>query len=59
MGTLREESLVRIYIDNELRPIAQDFIRVNERIRDLEVTSDGVVVATTDSGKILEITPVK
>ncbi len=59
MGTLREESLVRIYIDNEFRPIAQDFIRVNERIRDLEVSSDGVVVATTDSGKILEITPVK
>ena len=59
MGTLREESLVRIYIDNEFRPIAQDFIRVNERIRDLEVTSDGVVVATTDSGKILEITPAK
>ncbi len=57
MGTLREQSLVRIYIDNDLRPIAQDFIKVNERIRDLDITSSGVVIATTDSGKLLEIRP--
>jgi aldose sugar dehydrogenase len=57
MGTLREQSLVRIYLDNDLRPTAQDFINVNERIRGLEITQDGIVVATTDSGKILEIKP--
>jgi glucose/arabinose dehydrogenase len=57
MGTLREQSLVRIYLDNDLRPIAQDYINVNERIRDLDITPSGVVVATTDSGKLLEIKP--
>ncbi len=57
MGTLREQSLVRIYLDNDLRPTAQDFINVNERIRGLEISQNGIVVATTDSGRILEIKP--
>ncbi len=57
MGTLREESLVRIYLNNDLHPTAQDFIKVNERIRGLEVSNTGLVVATTDSGKLLEISP--
>lgn len=57
MGTLREQSLVRIYLDNDLRPTAQDFIKINERIRGLEVSNAGLVVATTDSGKLLEISP--
>lgn len=57
MGTLREQSLVRIYLDNDLRPTAQDFINVNERIRGLEISQHGIVVATTDSGRILEIKP--
>lgn len=57
MGTLREESLVRIYLDNDLRPTAQDFIKLNERIRGLEISQQGIVVATTDSGMLLEISP--
>lgn len=57
MGTLREESLVRIYLDNNLRPTAQDFIKLNERIRGLEISDGGLLVATTDSGKLLEISP--
>lgn len=57
MGTLREESLVRIALSNDIKPIAQDIIKVNERIRALEVAPNGKLIASTDSGKILEIEP--
>ena len=57
MGTLREESLIRINLDKNLRPVSQERIKLNERIRGLEISPNGIVVATTDSGKLLEISP--
>jgi glucose/arabinose dehydrogenase len=30
-------------------------VNVNERIRDLDLTKDGSIIATTDSGKLLII----
>jgi glucose/arabinose dehydrogenase len=55
MGTLREEAL--IFIELKDRSTVGQVLRVdvNERIRDLEVSEGGQIVATTDSGKILFI----
>jgi glucose/arabinose dehydrogenase len=32
-------------------------INVNERIRDLDISKEGSIIATTDSGKLLVINP--
>jgi glucose/arabinose dehydrogenase len=32
-------------------------VNVDERIRDLDLTKDGLIIATTDSGKLLIISP--
>jgi glucose/arabinose dehydrogenase len=57
MGTLREESLIFIQMNNK-RVVGQlQTVNVNERIRDLDITKDGSIVATTDSGKLLIINP--
>ena len=53
LGTLARESLVLIKLDRNLAVTDQEFVRVGERIRDLEVLSSTQVVATTDSGKLL------
>ena len=57
MGTLREESLIFIQMNNK-RVVGQMLtVNVYERIRDLDVTKDGSIIATTDSGKLLVINP--
>lgn len=57
MGTLREESLIFIEMENKRVVGQMQTVNVNERIRDLEVTKDGSMIATTDSGKLLVINP--
>ena len=57
MGTLREESLIFIQMNNKRVVGQMQTVNVNERIRDLDVTKDGSIIATTDSGKLLVINP--
>lgn len=57
MGTLREESLIFIQMKNKRVVGQMQTVNVNERIRDLDVTKDGSIIATTDSGKLLVINP--
>lgn len=57
MGTLREESLIFIQMKNKRVVGQMQTVNVDERIRDLDLTNDGLIIATTDSGKLLIITP--
>jgi hypothetical protein len=57
MGTLREESLIFIQMNNKRVVGQMQTINVNERIRDLDLAKDGSIIATTDSGKLLIIGP--
>jgi glucose/arabinose dehydrogenase len=57
MGTLREESLIFIQMNNKRVVGQMQTVNVNERIRDLDITNDGSIIATTDSGKLLVINP--
>ncbi|CAB4950545.1 unannotated protein [freshwater metagenome] len=55
LGTLREQVLVFIAIDERFAVTNTVNVDIGERIRDLEVLSTGELVATTDSGKLLVI----
>jgi glucose/arabinose dehydrogenase len=55
MGTLREESLIFIQMKNKRVVGQMQTVNVDERIRDLDLTKDGLIIATTDSGKLLLI----
>ena len=57
MGTLREESLIFIQMNNKRVVGQMQTVNVYERIRDLDVTKDGSIIASTDSGKLLVINP--
>jgi glucose/arabinose dehydrogenase len=57
MGTLREESLIFIQLTNRTTVGQITEVNVGERIRDLEISKDGHMIATTDGGKLLVITP--
>lgn len=55
MGTLREESLIFIELRDRNTVGQVVKVGVGERIRDLELSAAGAIVATTDSGKLLVI----
>lgn len=55
MGTLRQESLIFIQLLNRTTVGQISEVNVGERIRDLEISKDGQIIATTDSGKLLTI----
>jgi hypothetical protein len=55
MGTLREEALIFIELKDRLTVGEVLKVGVDERIRDLEISAGGQIVATTDSGKLLFI----
>ena len=57
MGTLRENSLIFIELDSQKVIGEVSNVNVGERIRDLEVDSAGTIMATTDSGDLLFISP--
>lgn len=57
MGTLREQALIFIQMNNKRVVGQMQTVNVDERIRDLEITKDGSIIATTDSGKLLIINP--
>jgi len=56
LGTLREEVLVFMKVSEKLEITQTVQVQVNERIRDLEVTESGALIATTDSGKLITVT---
>ena len=57
MGTLRENALIFIELTSpkNVGEIAE--VIVGERIRDLEVDIEGTIIATTDGGDLLFISP--
>jgi glucose/arabinose dehydrogenase len=57
MGTLANQSLIFIQLLAKQKVGAVVSVDVGQRIRDLEVTSTGSILATTDSGQLLLITP--
>jgi glucose/arabinose dehydrogenase len=57
MGTLRAESLVRIDLDAKNKVRKTEVIPVGARIRDMEFDGRGRLLATTDDGDLLVITP--
>jgi len=56
MGTLRELSLIFISMKSKSEVGQIKKVEVGERIRDLEMSKNGSIIATTDSGKLLLIT---
>ncbi len=57
MGTLRAESLVRINLDTRNKVRDTEQISIGARIRDMEFDRQGRLLATTDDGDLLVITP--
>ena len=55
LGTLREEVLVFMKISEKLDVTESVRVDMGERIRDLEVLSNGSLIATTDSGKLITV----
>jgi glucose/arabinose dehydrogenase len=56
LGTLREEILLFMKINENNEIIESVSVEMNERIRDLEVLSNGSLIATTDSGQLITVT---
>ena len=57
MGTLRENALIFIELSADKVVGEVSNLNVGERIRDLEVDSQGTIIATTDGGDLLFIAP--
>jgi glucose/arabinose dehydrogenase len=55
LGTLREEVIVFIKLDKNFKVIEKVQVDMGDRIRDLEVSSNGSLLATTDSGKLITV----
>jgi glucose/arabinose dehydrogenase len=56
LGTLREEVLIFLKINEKFEVVESVRVEMNERIRDLEVLSNGTLIATTDSGQLITVT---
>ncbi len=56
LGTLREEVLVFMKFSEKFEVTQSVRVDMGERIRDLEVLSNGSLIATTDSGKLITVT---
>jgi hypothetical protein len=59
MGTLASQSLFFIELQDQSSVSKVHAYLVSERLRDLEVLPAGGLVATTDAGKLLFITPTR
>ena len=57
MGTLRENALIFIELTSQKVVGEVSNVNVGERIRDLEVDNTGTIIATTDGGELLFISP--
>ena len=56
LGTLREEVLVFMKMGEKFEVTESLNVDMGERIRDLELLSNGALIATTDSGKLIMVT---
>ena len=56
LGTLREEVLIFMRINEKFEVVDSVRVEMSERIRDLEVLSNGALIATTDSGQLITVT---
>jgi glucose/arabinose dehydrogenase len=56
LGTLREEVLVFMKISEKFTVTDSVRVDMGDRIRDLELLSNGSLIATTDSGKLITVT---
>jgi glucose/arabinose dehydrogenase len=56
LGTLREEVLLFMKLNENNEIIESVRVEMNQRIRDLEVLSNGSLIATTDSGQLITVT---
>lgn len=59
LGTLREEVLVFIKLNQSLQVVEKIQVDVGHRVRDLEMLSNGSMVMSTDSGQLITATNVK
>ena len=59
LGTLREEVLVFIKLNQNLQVVEKIQVDVGHRVRDLEMLSNGSMVMSTDSGQLITVTNVK
>ena len=55
LGTLRENALVFMKLDNKFNVTQTKMTDLGQRIRDLEINKAGNLVATTDEGRLFEI----
>lgn len=55
LGTLREEVLVFIKVSDSFKVTQSVRVDMGERIRDLELLSNGSLIATTDSGNLITV----
>ena len=55
LGTLRENVLVFMKLDNKFNVTQTKMTDLGQRIRDLEINKAGNLVATTDEGRLFEI----
>ena len=55
LGTLREQVLVFMKMNEKFEITEEVRLDINDRIRDLEVLSTGALLATTDSGKLITV----
>jgi hypothetical protein len=55
LGTLREEVLLFMKLNEKLEVVVSARVDMGERIRDLELLSTGAIIATTDSGKLITV----
>jgi glucose/arabinose dehydrogenase len=56
LGTLREEVLVFMKVNAKMEVSESINVDFGHRIRDLEMLSNGSLIATTDSGKLITVT---
>jgi hypothetical protein len=55
MGTLKDQVLIFIEMLDRRQVGKVVKVNVNERVRDLDLSISGSIIATTDSGKLLVI----
>jgi len=55
LGTLREEILVFMKVNEKFEVLESVRVDMGERIRDLEVLSNGALLATTDAGNLITV----
>lgn len=55
LGTLRENALVFMKLDNKFNVTQTKMVDLGQRIRDLDINKAGNLVATTDEGRLFEI----